>query len=86
MTDINKELSQLVNDIVALGTDHSNDPPTPQNEAEAIAKIKALVVDSLPKNEPHRKDCPANGFTCVCEMWKQNRNQCLGEIRSIWQK
>lgn len=67
-------------------TDLTGNPDTaPVDQVDvAIAKIKALVVESMPKNEPHRKDCPANGFTCVCEMWKQNRNQCLGEIRSIW--
>lgn len=81
MTDINKAIRDVLEEmsngdgyLCTLGI-HA-DP--------VIAKIKALVVESMPKNEPHRKDCPANGFTCVCEMWKQNRNQCLGEIRSIW--
>lgn len=96
MTDINKALETILDEY--RNASFSPKPFEPdydkwvelseevgkKKKAEAIAKIKALVVESMPKNEPHRKDCPANGFTCVCEMWKQNRNQCLGEIRSIW--
>ncbi len=54
MTDISKQIEELVGDIASLGTDHPNDPPAPQNSDEAkqailalIATQKAELLDSL---------------------------------------
>lgn len=39
------ELDVLVGNIVALGTDHPDDTPAPQNETEAKRQIKELFLE-----------------------------------------
>jgi len=60
MNKIDKELYKIVNDIVALGTDHSNNPPAAQNEAEAIVQIKTVILEALKAEMPKRKKSVEN--------------------------
>lgn len=46
---------------------------------ESIAKIKALVVESIPEERPKHVDRDNNTYH-----EKIGYNQCLGEIGSIW--
>lgn len=41
--NIRDRVTELVGDIIALGTDHSNNPPAPQNEDEATQAILDLM-------------------------------------------
>jgi hypothetical protein len=47
---------------------------------EAEQAITALLEAAIGPIE-HIKACPANGFTCICPMWQQNKNDCKAEIR-----
>jgi hypothetical protein len=47
---------------------------------EAEQAITALLDAAIGPIE-HIKACPANGFTCICPMWQQNKNDCKAEIR-----
>lgn len=49
--------------------------------AEAEQAILALLDEAIGPIE-HIKACPADGFTCVCPMWQQNKNDCKTEIRA----
>jgi len=47
MTLLPERIEMLVFDIIALGTDHCNDKPAPQNETEAVAQINLLLVEVI---------------------------------------
>jgi hypothetical protein len=55
--------------------------------SELISLISGVYRQAIYKDlmeligEEHRKDCPADGFTCVCEMWRQNHNLLRQELR-----
>ena len=92
MTDINKAISEVVElamskTILAFGDDDvSQIEPI---KAETIAKIKALVVDSLPPPADAAEifDYKKKYGITVGEAIKEQDiyNGCLGEIRSIYE-
>lgn len=53
---------------------------------EDVAQIKSellkAILEVVGDDEHNRKECPANGFTCVCAMWRQNQNQLRQELRT----
>lgn len=51
---------------------------------EALAKIKALVVESIPPNVENPTSSATEPYT-VDEVFRVSRNLTLGEIRSIWE-
>ena len=80
MTDINKAIRDVLEEmsngdgyLCTLGI-HA-DP--------VIAKIKALVMESLPKKLPTLWNQPIN--KTYTKEQTQGYNQCLGEIRSIYE-
>ena len=86
MTDINKELVDILLEFLSttFDADYECDDDKRENaRVEAIAKIKALVVESLPKERKEGFD-DKNWSEQYGEMggW----NDCLGEIRSIYGK
>ncbi len=75
MTDINKAIRDVLEEmsngdgyLCTLGI-HA-DP--------VIAKIKALVVESLGEDDIYNEMCEH------CNNWDEGRNDLRGEIRSIW--
>ena len=91
MTDINKALKAIqreaiVNFINKSGVGNvinADDPKVinwlDETNTEAIAKIKALVVDSIGEDDIYNEMCEH------CNNWDEGRNDLRGEIRSIYE-
>lgn len=79
-----QKLEQILADYMSIDdTELGEDKFTGHhNPAQAIKAIQALNEEAIGDDE-HRKDCPANGFTCTCEMWRQNKNARSAELKSI---
>jgi len=99
MTDINKELRAELDKIFAYGIDWTEYKDKSENDHqvstfagkikeelkdELVAKIKALVVESIPPNVEDPTSSATEPYT-VDEVFRVSRNLTLGEIRSIWE-
>ena len=76
MTDINKELDEIIRNSLDLRVDEGQ--AYIHDTDQAIAKIKALVVESLGEDDTYNEMCEH------CNNWDEGRNDLRGEIRSIW--
>lgn len=77
-------LNDLVDSIVALGTDHSDDAPAPQNRSEAKEQIKALFLELIGEDEPD--GCTCTGSDCGDYLRPAVANGLRDELRAKIEK
>lgn len=59
---LEQKASELVNDIMSLGTDHPNDPPAPQDYEQAVQQLLSLVQEEKANElELHRGEAITGG-------------------------